>query len=64
MLIKLNCIITDDEPLARKGIENLTKQVPFLQVAATCSTAIETIHALKTYQADFIFLDIQMPKLS
>jgi DNA-binding LytR/AlgR family response regulator len=60
----LRCIITDDEPLARKGMKIFADKVPFLEVIALCGTAMDTANALKESEPDFIFLDIQMPQLS
>lgn len=60
----MKCIIVDDEPLARKGIENLIKDVPFMEVVATCNDAVEAIDILTKTTVDLIFLDIHMPKIS
>lgn len=64
MSANINCIITDDEPLARKGMQSFASRVPYLNVVATCSNALETMDALKNKTADVVFLDIHMPQLS
>ena len=64
MSANINCIITDDEPLARKGMQNFASRIPYLNVIATCTNAMETMDALKNKNADVIFLDIHMPQLS
>jgi DNA-binding LytR/AlgR family response regulator len=61
---KLRCIISDDEPLARKGMQLFAAKVPFLEVVAQCGNAVDTITAIKQYKPDFIFLDINMPDIS
>jgi len=38
--------------------------VPYLEVAGTCSNAMDAMNFLHEHQADLMFLDINMPKLS
>ena len=45
-------------------MEEFTGRVPFLEVAAKCSSATEAIDVLRNMQIDLIFLDIHMPRLS
>jgi DNA-binding LytR/AlgR family response regulator len=62
---KFNCLVVDDEPIARKIIVNYIDQVPFLQLAAEHINAINAIEHLRTHSnVDIIFLDINMPNLS
>jgi two-component system LytT family response regulator len=60
----LNCIIVDDEPLAREGLANYVREVDFLQLAGSCEHPLELTALLEQAPADLIFLDIQMPKMS
>ena len=60
----LRCIIVDDEPLARKVIQNYLKDIPQLQLVASCSHAIEAMEVIRQDTIDLIFLDINLPKLS
>ncbi|GAB4032080.1 LytR/AlgR family response regulator transcription factor [Spirosoma gilvum] len=60
----LNCVIIDDEPLAREGLASYVREVDFLQLTGTCENPIELISLLDRQPADLIFLDIQMPKMS
>ncbi len=60
----MNCIIVDDEPIAREGIELLTDTLPFLQVVGRFGSAIQTIEFINKNQVDLIFLDIELPGLS
>jgi len=57
----MRCIIVDDEPLARDGMEILVKDTGFLQLVGLCSNAMEANKVLAKEKADLIFLDIQMP---
>jgi DNA-binding LytR/AlgR family response regulator len=61
---KINCIIADDEALAREVIENYVSKVAQLHLATACSSGIEVFNTLKTQPADLLFLDIQMPHLT
>jgi two-component system, LytTR family, response regulator len=60
----LSCIIIDDEPDAIKLVELLIKQSTTWTLKATCYDALEALAFLKIHPVDFIFLDINMPKLT
>ena len=62
--MQLNCLIVDDELMARKSLERLTKKVDFLQVVRICENGKEALAALEEEQIDLIFLDIEMPELT
>ncbi len=57
-------IIVDDEPLARKGLEIRLKEFTDFELVAQCSNGREAIEAVRAYQPDVMFLDIQMPGLN
>ncbi|QDK78385.1 response regulator transcription factor [Spirosoma sp. KCTC 42546] len=60
----INCVIIDDEPLAREGLANYVREVDFLQLVGTCEHPLELIQVLDRQSVDLIFLDIQMPKMN
>lgn len=60
----LNCIITDDEPIALEILENFIVQVPGLHLAGKCKDAMETFTLMRNVNADVLFMDIQMPGLN
>lgn len=60
----LNCIIVDDEPLARQQIEVYVSRVPFLKLVGTARNPAIANGILQTELVDLIFLDIQMPQMS
>lgn len=60
----INCIVADDEELARGIIERYIAQLPELKLVASCSNGAATFTALKNNKVDLLFLDIKMPQLS
>lgn len=57
----MNCIIVDDEPLARKAIQKLVHQTDNLESIAAFNGAAATGEFLAKNAVDLVFLDIQMP---
>ena len=59
--MKLKCLAVDDESLARKLLEENIRQIPFLELVASCKNAFEAMEVLQKEPVDLMFLDIQMP---
>ncbi len=62
--MKLNCIIIDDEPLARKGLKEYIEDVEFLVLAGEYDSPLKAMEQLSSGKVHLIFLDIQMPKIT
>ncbi len=60
----MNCIIVDDEPLARDILIEFTAKVPFLEMKASCQNGYEALEILQKEKIDLVFLDIQMPDMN
>ncbi len=60
----IQCIIADDEPIARQIVEQYISQLPQLELVGTCSNAFEVLEMLQQHQVDVLFLDINMPNFS
>ncbi|MBB6498905.1 LytR/AlgR family response regulator transcription factor [Pedobacter cryoconitis] len=60
----LQCLVIDDEPLARTAISDFCSKLDFLTVAGTCATAMEASTYIQQGNIDLLFLDINMPYLS
>lgn len=59
-----NCLIVDDEPMARQIIEGYCKNIKNLQVVGSCENAFEATEAIAKKQVDILFLDINLPVIS
>ena len=57
----MNCIIVDDEPLARKGIQLLVDESPQLTLLGSFNQTQAASQFLESNAVDLIFLDIKMP---
>ncbi|NML22631.1 response regulator transcription factor [Pseudoflavitalea sp. G-6-1-2] len=57
----MNCIVIDDEPIARQGMTNLISRAPQLHLKGIFRNAGEAALFLAANQVDLLFLDIQMP---
>jgi DNA-binding LytR/AlgR family response regulator len=62
--MKIRSLIVDDEPLSQEIIETYIKDLPVIELVKTCNNALEALEALKQYDIQLIFLDINMPMLS
>jgi DNA-binding LytR/AlgR family response regulator len=60
----MNCIIVDDEPLAREAIQMLIDQTDNLYLIGSFNSADTATKFLINNQVDLIFLDIQMPEIN
>jgi len=57
----MNCIIIDDEPLAREELQALLEEISEIEILAKFSNAVKALEFLKEHKVDLIFLDIEMP---
>ena len=60
-MIKLRCLVVDDEPIARTGITRFITRTPFLEHAASAGSISEAKQRLHSEKIDLLFLDIEMP---
>ena len=61
---KISCIITDDEPFARKGLESYIEKIGFFDLKGVCEDALQLGDMLQKEPVDLLFLDIQMPHIT
>ncbi|MES2109633.1 MAG: LytTR family DNA-binding domain-containing protein [Bacteroidota bacterium] len=60
----ITCIITDDEPFARKGLQGYIEKIGFLDLKGVCEDALQLSDMLQRQPVDLLFLDIQMPHIT
>lgn len=60
----IQCIIAEDEPLARDILETYVRDHPALKLVDSCKDAFETQASLADKHCDLLFLDISMPQVS
>lgn len=57
----INCLIVDDEPIARDIVSNYCSRLPYLTVIGSCASALDAKLLLQKQKTDILFLDINMP---
>jgi two-component system, LytTR family, response regulator len=60
----MNCIMIDDEPLARQGMAMLIGNMPNLKLIDSFSNPLDAISTLQNQPIDLLFLDINMPEMN
>lgn len=60
-MTQIDCLIVDDEPIARDIIRTYCAHLPNLRVAGICGSALEARTVLMQQKVDIVFLDINMP---
>lgn len=62
--MNINCIIVDDEPIARDILKNYIDHIPYLILIASCEDAFEAMRVMNEKDVNLIILDINMPRLN
>jgi len=60
----LNCVIVDDEPIARKLLQEYIEETDFLNLVGIAENPLKAISIINNHPTDLIFLDINMPKMN
>lgn len=60
----INCIIIDDEPLARAGLKEYIGDIGFLNLLGSFDNALSATEIIGGGDVQLLFLDIQMPKIT
>lgn len=60
----INCIIIDDEPLARRGLKEYIADTDFLKFVNEFDNPLKAAPLVNSGEVQLLFLDIQMPKLT
>lgn len=62
--MNLNCLIVEDEPLARKLMTDYVRKISYLNLVEACSSPLAAMEILRQQSIDLLFLDIQMPEIT
>jgi DNA-binding LytR/AlgR family response regulator len=62
--MKLKCLIIDDEPIARKLLQEYIEETDFLELVGIAVNPLKAAGLISSIDVDLIFLDINMPKMS
>ena len=60
----MNCLIIDDNKMARTAMQQLASQVEDLVVVGECSSGMEAYNLMNSQAVDLLFLDIEMPGMT
>src|SRR3954470_11528724 len=62
--MKLKCIIIDDEPIARKVLQEFIGEIHYLELVGQAENPLKAMSLLNENDIDIVFLDINMPKIN
>ena len=62
--MNIQCIIIDDEPLARKGLKEYIADTDFLSVMGEFDNPLRATEIISGGEVQLLFLDIQMPRIT
>ena len=62
--MKLKCIIIDDEPIARKVLQEFIEEIDYLELIGQAENPLKAMSLINDNNIDLIFLDINMPKIN
>ena len=60
----VRALVCDDEPLARRAIQEYLADVEWIEVEATASDGREALRLIHKLEPDLVFLDVRMPGLT
>jgi DNA-binding LytR/AlgR family response regulator len=60
----MNCLIVDDNKIARTTMKQLASQIKDIVVAGECANAMDAYNLLQGQPVDLILLDIEMPGMT
>ncbi|MGO4918733.1 LytR/AlgR family response regulator transcription factor [Maribacter spongiicola] len=60
---RINCIVVDDEELARALLITYIQKLDYLNLVGEAENPLEALQLMKEHDVDVLFLDIQMPEI-
>jgi len=62
--MKLKCIIIEDEPVARKVLQEFIEEIDYLELKGHAENPLKATPLFDDNDIDIVFLDINMPKIN
>jgi DNA-binding LytR/AlgR family response regulator len=62
--MKINCLVIDDERLAREYLKNYISKIPELELLGDFNSPLKATELIKKGVVDLLFIDIQMPDIT
>jgi two-component system LytT family response regulator len=59
-----NCIVIDDEPMARQGLKDYITQIDLINCIGDFSSPLDALPLIKEKKVDIMFIDIEMPSIN
>lgn len=63
-MLKMRCVIVDDEPLAVEMLADFVRRTDSLELAGMYTDSVQALCDIRTQNPDLVFLDIQMPDMN
>ena len=60
----MNCLIVDDNKIARATLQQLAGRIPDITIAGQCADALEAHALLRSQPVEVLLLDIEMPGMN
>jgi two-component system, LytTR family, response regulator len=60
----VRAVVCEDEPLARKAMQEYLRDVEWIEVVAYASNGSEALRFINKHDPDLVFLDVRMPGMS
>ena len=60
----ITALVVDDEPLARRKVRELLRDVPWIRCLGEAADGVSAMRVIDEQRPDLVFLDIRMPGLS
>lgn len=63
-MVRMRCIVVDDEPLAVELMAGYVRKTPSLELVGTYTDPVAALSEIRSTPPDLVFMDIQMPDLN
>lgn len=60
----MECLIVDDDEIARRSVQHCVERTDFLHLAGSCASIPDALKVIHDKKIDLIFLDVEMPEMS